>query len=98
MSRPSSSSRTKYVSGSWTTITILAWADFDGDGEDDIFVDVGSLAVTWREDDHDPIISTGVSGSRFVLTRNAEDRVLRVVDAERYLSLMHADEPPCIAP
>ena len=87
-----------WVGGGWTSVRVMAWGDFNGDGIEDLLMNVGSHAVTWRKHTGDYSVATANLGDLFVVTRDAPGAVLHVLDAERYLAPESRGSEPCADP
>ena len=86
------------IGGGQTLVSILAWADFNGDGIEDLLVDSSSHPLTWKVTLGSAFIHSSSFSNVYILTRDAADAVMRVVDAERYLTPDKLDYEPCVYP
>lgn len=86
--------------GAVTVVWLWAWGDFTGDGTEDVLVETNSQPAHWSEPDHttQPWLARNSHGELYVLTRNASEDVLTVVDAEQYLTPENLRFQPCSYP
>ena len=73
-------------SGGSINVSLLAWADFNGDGVEDMLIDSASRPVDWFGPDRNLVYARNILPEVYVVTRHSPEEVLRVIDAERYLA------------
>ena len=86
------------VGGGQVGVEILAWGDFTADGTEDLLISSHSRPITWRPDDADHLVHRDSLDVIYLVTRDASDAVLRVIDAEKYLRDDWLDGEPCPRP
>ncbi len=84
------------AAGLRTNIRLLAWADFTGDGVEEMLFYTGSNAVNWSGPERELFFARDSLSDTYILRRNAPGAVLRVVDAERYLMNPAHQRDPCV--
>lgn len=83
------------AAGLRTSINLWAWADFTGDGIEELLFNTGSNAVGWAGPERKLFIARDSLGGTYILRRNAPGAVLQVVNAERHLSPERLNSESC---
>jgi len=98
--RDSSDAQGEYrsVGGGYVGVEILAWADFNADGIEDLLISSYSRPLTWYPDDADYFVHRDSLDVIYLITRDSPGSVLRVIDAEQYLTDEWLDGVPCPRP
>ena len=73
-------------SGGDIDVSLLVWADFNGDGVEDMLIESGSRPVDWLGLDRNLVYARNILSEVYIVTRHSPEEVLRVIDAERYLA------------
>ena len=84
--------------GADTWVEILAWADFNDDGVEDMLLLTSSVSMEWQGPDRRLFFARHGLDNFYVVTRDAPDAVLRVIDAEQYLTDEWLELRPCHRP
>lgn len=85
----------EWLGGARTRVEILAWADFDLDGIEDLLVVASSKVITWRLPEGTHSFATATQSDVFVLSRTTPNATMNIVDAERYLLAAGIDPMTC---
>lgn len=72
--------------GAETYLEILAWADFNGDGVEDVLIRSHTVAMEWSEPDRREWYARFGANDYYVVTRHSPGSALYVVDPERHLA------------
>ena len=83
------------TSGGFTVVWLLAAGDLTGDGVADLLIESISSWADWIGPERKLSVARDTLGALYVLTRNAPGAVLRVIDAERYLTSRDVDFTSC---
>jgi len=82
--------------GAVTVVWLWAWGDFTGDGVEDVLVETISQAAHWSGPGRTPPwLARNSFGGLYVLTRMGSDDVLKVADADKYLTNESLDGKSC---